>query len=336
MFTNTLNLEAEGSFREMVYFPLNIDSLITALLSAIATTIVILLSLIFKLYKKPTSLMVFAINIAHALFYYTKLSVLVQPPTSDSYCKFLNVFNIYGLESTSIWSALFAHAFYFIVKYPSSCDTRLPRVIKKYYLPIAVLFPLINGALSLFTNHLIYSETAGTCVHRVYPDQFDVTGHLFFRFPILLTCLASIVWYKMAINKIFALQDTRRGTELYVFMIYPGILLLCWGPHVVIQTAVQLGLPVSRTLVNISIYLSYLQGFFDALVYGKSVGKVLSNAVKNYLGKDVSNERETLLESTTSDEYSNRIQRDVSFNSSYLSDECEIDVIRNQSTRLKL
>ena len=256
----------------MNYFPVGLGSLIPVLLSAITISIVILLSLYLKLYKRSLSLMVLAINIAHVFFYYTKLSVLVFQPSSDFHCRILSITVNFGLESAAFWGAMFAHGFYITLKHQST--NQLPYMMK-YYLLFAVLAPLINGFSCFFAHFLIYSETERTCVHHIYSDRIDVPFLIFANIPVGTACLASIILYKMSINQIAMLQETKAGAELYVLMIYPGILIFCWGPTLVLQTLMQFGVVPHPTLVNTFVLLSNLQGFFDAVVYGKNIRDAL-------------------------------------------------------------
>ena len=305
MFKNIpFNIQAEEPYREMVYFPLQLSSLIPVLISAIAITIVILLSLIFKLYRRPFSLMVLAINIAHFLFHYTKLDVLVFPPYSDLHCRVFSIPIIFGLQSAAAWSALFAHAFLIIITNPSSCDTLLPLMIKKYYMPLAVLLPSVSGIMSFFTRHFVYSETKGTCIHLIYADHMDIPFFVYICIPIGLACIGSIVWYKMLISKIYGLQGGRAGHELYVLMIYPGILLVCWGPTLIVQTLMQFGIESNDMLVDIVLLLVNMQGFFNALVYGKSIKNVVSDSIRSCLKNEVSTEEESLFGLQISDKRS--------------------------------
>lgn len=135
----------------MVYFPPTIDALILVLLSGIATGIIVLLSLNFTLYKQPLSLMVLAINLAHIFFYYSKLSVLFYQPRNELHCKVLGILHVFGLEPAAFWGALFAHAFYTILKQPADLEARVASMIK-YYFIFAVLYPLIAGTVSFFTT----------------------------------------------------------------------------------------------------------------------------------------------------------------------------------------
>lgn len=298
MFEDSLILQSGTGYIEMVYFPLQINSLIAVLISAIATIIILTLSLIFKLYKRPTALMVLTMNIAHFSFYYSKLSVLVYQPESDFHCRILTIMHIYGLQSAVIWGALFAHAFYIVVKYHETCDVELPRMVK-YYMLIAVALPLFNGILAAICGQLEYSDVEKTCVHRVYRDRFDVNGNIWVRIPVAFACIASLFWYKRAINTLSALQGKKKkSAELYILMIYPSILLFCWGPHGVLQVLIQLGLhsPTVSALSDIFVFLTNLQGTFDAIVYGRSIGIVVIEAINTCLGKNPSKEKEKVVE----------------------------------------
>lgn len=285
----SLRIPEEDTYHDMIYFPLEVQDQIPIIISAIPTTLVVSLSLIFRLYRRPLSLMVLAINIAHVFFYYTKMSVLVFPPQSGIHCKILSIFNVFSFESAAIWGALFAHAFYTILKDHSFNEFHLPRMIK-FYLIFGVLIPLVNGVLSFFTDRLIYSESKGACVHRVYADRIDTWVLVFTLIPIGLSCFMSMVWYKMAMNKISALQGKETGGELYVLMIYPGILLLCWGPSLLTQIVMQFGVNPSTTLINIGLALVNSEGLLDSVVYGRFLRDVLRDTWNNYFKKSIIDE----------------------------------------------
>lgn len=303
MFSASVNVQAGDPYYELVWFPCQISPLISILISGIATITVVFLSVIFKLYKRPLSLMVLAISIAHVLFYFSKLSVLVFQPQSDLHCRILSILCVFGINSAVIWGALFAHAFYITLKYQNINEVSR---MMKYYLIGAVLLPIFSGILSFLTNHLFYSPTEGTCVHRIYPNRFDVSDNICVLFPVWVACIASIIWYKMAINKISELQWTQTGSELYLLMIYPGILVFCWAPTLVTQTAMQFGATPSQTLNNILIFITNMQGLFDALVYGRSVREELRDSFKKLFGKQTPQEEQLFIEPHILEEKSDR------------------------------
>ena len=293
MLDTSLNTFNEDPHQDMVYFPHRIRFLIPVLISAIATGIVVLLSLAFKLYKRPLSGMILAMNISHVLFYCSKLSVLFLPPHSNFHCGILSVINVFGLQSGEFWGAVFAHAFYIALKHQTTSE--IPRMMK-YYVIIAVIVPLINGLASLPTSFLIYSDTEKTCVHRIYFGRIDIESDLFTMIPMWIACIASAIWYKKAINKIAGLQETEAGPELYVLMIYPGILLVCWGPALIFEALLQFGLVgPNPTAFQIFNYLVNIQGFFNALVYGKSVAGAVRESCDRCLGKNVSKQTQTFI-----------------------------------------
>lgn len=272
----SLMSQDEGQYHEVVYFPLETLSVIPVLISALATTTIVLLSLFFKFYRRPLSLMILAINIAHVLFYFSKLSVLVLKPRSDFHCKILGIIDIFGLESAAFWATLFSHLFYIILKHQSFS---VVPIMLRYYLFFAVLLPFTAGVLSFFTNHVIYSADQGTCVHRVYLDRIDITGNLFVRIPIGFACIACAVWYKMALNQLKHLRSIQTGMELYAVMIYPAILVICWGPNFFLQIALQLGATPGPTVINGFLFLAHLHGLWDALVYGRSVREIRRDSI---------------------------------------------------------
>ena len=311
-----LNSQDQGVPAEMVFFPLEITSLIPVFLSAISTGTIVALSLIFKLYKRPLSLMILAINIAHVCFHFSKLSVLIFQPSNDFHCSILGIINIFGIESSAYWIALFAHAFYIVAKY-KNVDA-VPQLMK-YYVIFAVILPLISAFSSYFEEHFSYSDTKGTCVHRFYPGEFDVWANIYVFIPVWIACISTIVWYKMAINKIAELRRGKAGVDLYVLMIYPCILILCWGPNLIVRAIMQFGGSVNETLNSIALFLVNMQGFFDALVYGKSVREELRGAMSNScLKKKVSKESQVV------DEQQNTEERSHTYSNNYLGIETEL------------
>lgn len=286
-------IRQDGGFcREVVYYPVKIDHMISVLLSGIATGIVVVLLLIFKLYKRPLSRMVLAINIAHMLFYYSKFVLILFPPRSDKYCQILSIINVFGFESAAIWGCLFAHAFYLILKHQSFNEQYLPPMMN-YYLIFAVLVPLANGFVSYLIHFLVYSEDKGTCVHLIYSNKIDISYLLSTVIPIGIACLLSIIWYKMLISKISGLRGAPTSSELYVFMIYPGILLFCWCPTLIVQISLQFGANLSDDVVKTVIFIVNSQGLLDALVYGRFLKDVLKESFSGCYRKYVLKSEET-------------------------------------------
>lgn len=69
----------------------------------------------------------------------------------------------------------------------------------------------------------------------------------------------------------------RNTWELWTLMIFPLIVLACWGPYVTAQIIykIEFGSGADRSLVcRILRSFAHLQGFFDALVYGRSVNMI--------------------------------------------------------------
>lgn len=292
MLDTAFNIQDGDPYREIVYFPTKFQDLIAVLLSAITTSLVVLLSLIFKLYKRPLSRMVLAMSIPHVIFYGVKFVALVFPPRSDQYCRILSIINISGFESAVIWGALFAHAFYIILKHQSFNEQYLPRMMN-YYLIGAVLVPLMNGGFAYLAQFLVYSETQKTCVHVIYYEHIDIPYIMTVIIPIAVAILLSIIWYKMAINKIAALRGMQAGPEAYVLLIYPGILLICWTPSLVLHISLQFGANPSDTLITIFVSLVNIQGLLDALVYGRFLKDVVRDSISSCYRKYILKEEET-------------------------------------------
>lgn len=320
-----LSLEGNNpDYQDLVFFPRNVEYQISVLLSAIAATIIVLLSLILKLYKEPLGFMVLFMNFAHISFCYSKFSVVIYPPRTELHCRIITVMNIFGIESAAIWGALFAHAFSIVVKYQELCEAQLRVMISKYLL-IAVNLPLISGIVASLTGHLIYSQKEGTCVHRVYTDRIDFSSNVYVFIPIWISCIASIILYKKSMTELNGLRGRPPNSKFYVLMIYPSILVLCWGPHSVAQTVLQMGASLNRTLLAVFIFMTNMQGFFDAVAYGRSIRRMLYESARNCIRRN--NAREEQLGTSLPSKL-----QDGSSTYSLIPEEGDFDNLRHAST----
>lgn len=59
-------------------------------------------------------------------------------------------------------------------------------------------------------------------------------------------------------------------------MIYPGIVVVCWMPTLTKNTLISMGITLPFAVGRISIVLSQLQGFLDAVVYGSQSIRMIS------------------------------------------------------------
>lgn len=128
----------------------------------------------------------------------------------------------------------------------------------------------------------------------MHPPNLPESIRYFYTFlPVWITCLLSIIWYKLAINKISSLQCVPAGTELYVLMIYPGINVICQGPALITQTVIQFGAaPPSNTVITIFTSLVNLQRLFDAVVYRKSIKRALKDSFNKCFRNKLSDDTE--------------------------------------------
>lgn len=250
--------------QEYIFFPA--DSIVYPLISSTAI-LAVLASFYFTKasMKNPLNKMVIAINLADLVFVLTKASASVIEPINDVHCKFLQVSAQSGIISSVFWGAFFGHALYIVAKYYQGDQ------IAKYminYVIFGVFVPIGLSFGSIFTDYVVYSATnGGVCVHRLAAGQVDYDSLIFTIIPIGIGCVLSVMWYFMAFLRIKNLVREGDKANLMMLMVYPGIMLLCWTPILIVSTRTFFGLNSNHTFVSIARALDQLQGLFDAIVY---------------------------------------------------------------------
>lgn len=252
---------------EVIYFPTQFTLMICPLISTLSTFIVLVACFISKNYKNPLGPMIIGINIADFLFCVAKVVVWLNPMKTDLFCKILQAISTLGLTASMVWGALFGHALQAVVKAKKADIVRRYLV---YYLIFSITVPLAMALSTLTTNYVEYSSTADTCVHTVKVGGYDYLYTIYAGIPVLLSCILSAVWYVIAAQEIRKTWDQSSTLDLLFLVVYPAILLICWMPNVVVNICIALGASVSPTVVTVCQGFCQLQGFFDALVYGKS------------------------------------------------------------------
>ena len=258
---------SDQDYNDVKFFPPGIYFAIASALSSVTSSLVSILCLRTGLYKDALGFMIFAINFSDAIFFTVKLFASIFQPQSEGSCDLALSIGYYGLISSVFWSALFGHALYTVSRKQS------PYTLPKYtliYKIVALGLPLALTFLQVPTNLIIYSPEAGACVHRFYQNKADITYISFMYLPIGGSLLMSIVWYVMAAFKFKKMVNRANSTEMFTLLIYPAILLLCWGPIFIKNFLVVLDIKLSDGLSFAIQITSLLQGFFDALVYGVS------------------------------------------------------------------
>ena len=252
---------------DSVVFSKDLKYIIPSLLSAISTIIVLIASIMGKFWTRALSTMIFAINAADCLYFMVKLSILLHDPDSDLTCMVMQAMNVFGITSSASWAVLFSHAFYTVLK---NRNTAVISSLLKYYIPISFILPILTGFGTFLTNN-IHSHGDGVCVYRIYVGEFDwfVLFHL--QLPLLFTIALCIIFYILSLRQLRNIVIEGNVTEGLTLIVYPVILIVCWGPLLTMQFIAEFGVNVSPALAKTLRIISHLMGFFNAVVYGEGV-----------------------------------------------------------------
>lgn len=254
-------------YTDVKFFPPGIYFALSCGLSAVASVIVSIACLLTGLHKELLGLMIFAINFADAIFFTVKLFASALQPQGAFACDLALSIGYFGLISSVFWSALFGHALYIVSR--SQNYQALPKYSKIYQV-FAFGLPLLLALFQLPTNFVIFSSESNACVHRFYQNAVDYVYLAFIYIPIGGSMVLSIIWYLLAALKFKRMVNTDNSTEIFTLLIYPAILLICWGPIFIKNLLVIFNIQMSAELTFCIQIVSLLQGFFDALVYGVS------------------------------------------------------------------
>ena len=242
--------------------------MISPILSSLASAFVITASIAFKMHKSPMGIMILGINLANFVFSLTRsVGPLMKSNTS---CKISAFVAGFSLNVSFVWGAMFGHALMMTVKHRG---THILQKLIKWYVPISLLLPLILLITSIIQSRVRYDETKGACMSESDSHTYALRRVL----PLSLGVILSYYWYLSAICKLRRIMAQRNTWELWTLMIFPLIVLACWGPYVTAQIIykIEFGSGADRSLVcRILRSFAHLQGFFDALVYGRSVNMI--------------------------------------------------------------
>lgn len=254
----------ETEWTSISFIPSDIERSITAIPSFLATSLVVIVGLIYKIHARPLGRMVLVMNVTHTMYYFVRLSSLITQPTNNFSCRLVVAIVLFLLVSSLLWGTFFGHAIYIITKRQSM---QILATAFKWYLVIAAAFSGGIALVSILLDLVIYSESEG-CVHRIYPDKVDVPFLIAPTLPITLCVILSVVWSLLTGFAAKSHYMNVKAKDLFVLRVYPAIVIFCWLPILLYGTAANLGLQTSDTVHVILINLFLLQGFFDALVYG--------------------------------------------------------------------
>lgn len=270
IFNSAIEAQADET---VTYFPIRGAYAIAPILSSISTVVAIILCLTTKSAKHPLTRMIIAINLSDFLFTFPKvIPVLIG---ESWYCDLIQVVSRFGVISCVVWSTLFAHAFMTIVQHVQMevIDKRF-----KYYVIIGVVLPAAAG-LTALAGEMEYDGSNHSCDHAVANGYFDWEDFVFFAIPIMVGCFYSCYLYIKTARRLK--NFVREGHEKYVFtlILYPGILIICWGPSLFLNFLYAVRVPVNINVTKFFQAWDQLQGFFNGLAYTGS-RQIVLNACK--------------------------------------------------------
>ena len=261
---DTANVPSEGQYQDFPYISPESDFIIPAALSFCSTLLVVLFTTYKKFWRCALAKMIFASNLMDAIFFSSKLSVLLHTPGSNTYCLTMRLIFNFIYFSLMIWKACFGHAFYSILK-TKKTETLSHNL--KYYTLFALVLPFISFVSSIFHGKPNYSEETQSCVDRVYLYKLDWPLMLYIIIPCISTIVLNIIWYIWAYRELQSIKLKKNIKESLTLILYPGVLIVCWLPLFLVQTFVQFGVAANQSAIKGLTILAYLMGFFNALVY---------------------------------------------------------------------
>lgn len=251
------------NYMDITFFPA--ESLITPSLTMIGSSIVTLRFLYLKSYKEPLGRLIFALNLMNLCYCSTKIFGTFFTPASEIGCRLLESFACFSSTASMILGACFGHSLYMLTVHLSVEGS------SKYvthYLTFGILGSFLLGVGSYFTPLVILKHIDGSpvCTHRIYYDAPDYTFIFFVDIPVVAALSFSIFCYSLSAKRLKSLVHTDY-TYIWVLLIFPAVLVLCWLPLLIAILLVSFGVQITTSLATFLKACDQLQGFIDAIVY---------------------------------------------------------------------
>ena len=265
--TSSIALE-ENNKIFITYFPDTLVDRIPSLLSLAATVTVLIILWITKFYRHPLHRMVFFLIFADFLFSLVFLINMFYSPKSAAECKMLLSISSFGRNSSLWWSVAFAHA---LMKIMEDNDfSSMPRLMRYYYLT-AVYLPIGITLSFVLTPMVDYNPDIQRCGRYDTVGSFNFVYFLVGGVPLTTCCLLSIYFYMRTGCRLKALfaKGSVATRELLILVLYPAIMLFCWGPSMIQSFVTMITEPDQAYMVIPKICLG-LHGFLNSLTYGLS------------------------------------------------------------------
>lgn len=240
--------------------------LTASIISSLAALITITVCIIAKTYLEPLGKMLIAINTADLLYCSVQYLALIFPPESDHLCKVFQMISLFGALSSCMWGAFFGHGLMLLVR---SRETGALSRVMPYYIVFAIGCPFGLSIGSLFTNFATASNQ--DCIHTFQYGEHDLEFIAFVAIPIVITCVLCIIWFILAARQLKKLGEEEGSIKgLFVLVMYPGVMILCWTPVIIVALLIFFEVSVDPSVILIAQAFDQLHGFFNAIVYGGS------------------------------------------------------------------
>lgn len=239
-------------------------SSITLLLSIIATSFIIFISLKSRLYKDILGKMALMNIIADFIYAIFKFLTYIPIEKTQEYCEIVQVLAGYGRGASLIWSMLFGHAMLHLTK---SDDVRSINRYRKIYVATAFITPIFLEVLSVLNDFYIVSpKNDDYC--SMYFDETSISQMVITTVPTTAICVLSVFLYVYACYRLY-----RKGIwlkEVLTLLLFPSIIIFCWIPIRVVDLIVTLGGNPNGIIMLYLNEFSHLVGFFQCIAYGRN------------------------------------------------------------------
>ena len=264
-FTTPISLQG-GQTIFISYFPTALADTFASLLSLTATFAFLVILWFTKFYKQQLLTMVFFLLFADFTVSFAFFSVLIFSPSSTSECKMVFFISFFGRNSSLFWSVSFAHALKTAVE---SKDFSPAARLMRYYYIFAAYLPIIISLVVVLSPLVVYNPDLQKCGRYETVGQFDYTYFLLSGMPLLLSCLLSIYFYLRTGCRLKTLFNgtAAKTRDALVLVLYPAIMIICWGPNLV-WSLLSMAKTLDPALLVFPKVCLAMHGFLNSLVYG--------------------------------------------------------------------
>lgn len=262
--------------------------IIPPIISSIATAFVIIVALSFKLHKSPVGIMILGINLSDFIYALIKSTGAFLPVNSDDSCKILVFLGNISFRASLLWGVFFGHAFFMTIR---NKGTHILQGLVKWYVILSVSIPFVLSLINWFAAYVTYDKESASCVTR---PEHPLNYGLLKVGPVFLGFILSLYWYIQGARHITMPMIQKNVRELLILLMFPMIVLVCWLPTNTVQMIQHVEGFARSEQASFGKFLqafAYLHGFFDALVYGRSVNMIAMLYEKCKTGNSVDNQQ---------------------------------------------